>query len=158
MKARHWVVIWFALGAVYLVMEGVWRMGWTHIAMLPVGGLCGLCVGAMNQSPRFYRRPMWVQCLAGAAAILVIELAAGLVINRWLGLGVWDYSHHPGNVLGQICLQYGVLWFLLVPFAIWAEDTARFALWAMDFAGTVPEPEYGRYRLWTLYRDLFMGR
>ena len=40
-----------------------------------------------------------------------------------LGLDVWDYSGLPGNVLGQICPAFGLLWFLLMPFAIRA---ARF--------------------------------
>ena len=42
-----------------------------------------------------------------------IELVFGLVFNRVLQLGVWDYSAQWGNVLGQICPLFTFLWFLL---------------------------------------------
>ena len=42
--------------------------------------------------------------------ITAAELAAGLVLNVWLGLGVWDYSGLWGNFLGQVCPQFRLLW------------------------------------------------
>ena len=49
----------------------------------------------------------------GGTVITAAEFAAGLVLNVWLGLGVWDYSGLPGNLLGQICPQFWALWCLL---------------------------------------------
>ena len=43
-----------------------------------------------------------VQAALGTAFITAAELAVGLVVNRALGLQVWDYSREFGNVLGQI--------------------------------------------------------
>ena len=55
--------------------------------------------------------PLWLQALACAALVTAVELAAGLILNIWLGLGVWDYSDLPGNFMGQICPQFAAIWF-----------------------------------------------
>lgn len=154
------LLLWFALGAVYLVMEGVWRGGWTHISMLAVGGLCGVLIGAVNQIPRFYHLRIVWQSLIGTAIVLVVELLSGCIINLWWGWGVWDYTGRFGNVLGQICIPYALLWVLLMPFAIWFEDTLRYHLWTYFTRCGQPYelPEYEPYRLRDIYRDLFTGR
>ena len=48
-----------------------------------------------------------------------------LIVNRWLGLGVWDYSSLPMNFLGQICLYYFVLWIPLSAAAALLDDGLR---------------------------------
>lgn len=45
--------------------------------------------------------------------ISTAEMAAGLILNVWLGLGIWDYSSLPDNLWGQICQQFWALWCLL---------------------------------------------
>lgn len=60
--------------------------------------------------------------LVSAMLVTALELVAGLVLNVWLGLGIWDYSSMPGNLLGQICPQYSFAWFLLSWVAIRVED------------------------------------
>ena len=45
-----------------------------------------------------------VQMALGAWGITCAEFLTGLVVNRALGLGVWDYSKQPHNLMGQICL------------------------------------------------------
>ncbi|MDL2288258.1 putative ABC transporter permease [Oscillospiraceae bacterium OttesenSCG-928-F05] len=142
------LTLWFALGCVYMVLEGIWRGGWVHIAMLPVGGLCALCVGMVNQIPRFYTMKIAWQALIGTVLTLVIEFAAGCVLNLWLGLGIWDYTGRPLNILGQVCPQYALLWFGLMPLAIWIEDRLRYRLWGEG------EP----YTLRSIYFDLVRGK
>ena len=46
--------------------------------------------------------------LLGAAAVTAGELATGLLVNR--NYTVWDYRGLPVNYLGQICLQFSLLW------------------------------------------------
>ena len=152
--------LWAALGVMYVAMETVFR-GYSHPSMLAVGGLCGLLVGAINQHPRFYNAPVALQSAAGALIVLAVEFAAGCVLNLWLGLDVWDYSGLPGNLLGQVCPQFGVLWFFLMPLAIWAEDTGRWLIWYYEL--TVhgrrrPQPAQEIYSLAQVYREFFTGR
>ncbi len=115
------------MGAIYMVLEGVWR-GWTHISMLVVGGLAAFLIGKLNEHPKFYDRKMWQECLIGTFIILVLEFTSGMILNVRLGLGIWDYSNEPLNLYGQICLPYALLWFFLVPFSIYVDDYLRYKL------------------------------
>ena len=76
------------------------------------------------------------QACLGACLVTVLELITGLIVNRWLGLQVWDYSGLPMNFLGQICLYYFVLWIPLSAAAVFLEDGLRRLLF-----GT-PLPQY----------------
>lgn len=147
-KIMRLLALWFIIGALYYVLEGLWRIpkgGYANIVMLPIGGLCGITVGSINQIPRFFKLPVIVQSLIGAGMVLVVELAAGLILNVWLGLGIWNYSNLPGNILGQICLPFAFLWLLIMPFAIWLEDTLR---WGFGWNGKW-------YSLGSIYKEFF---
>lgn len=65
------------------------------------------------------------QMVLSAVIVTLMELATGLVLNVWLGLGIWDYSDLPYNLLGQVCLLYMNLWFLLSLPAILLDDWLR---------------------------------
>lgn len=153
-------VLWAVLGAVYITLELFWR-GHTHPSMFVVGGICGVLVGLVNQTPPFYHAPVAVQSVIGAGIVLIVEFLSGCVLNLWLGLNVWDYSGQFGNIMGQVCLTYAVLWFLLMPFAIWAEDTARWLIYSWDRLlgrNTGPPPHCPPYTLHRVYTDFFTGK
>ena len=106
------LTIWAALGAAYVVFETLFR-GYSHPSMFVVGGLCGVLVGAIKSGPALLSRPGHRAIgSSGPFIVLAVEFVSGCVLNLWLGLGVWDYSNQPGNVLGQICPAFGLLWFL----------------------------------------------
>ena len=154
------LTLWAALGVMYVAMETVFR-GYSHPSMLIVGGLCGVLVGAINQHPRFYNAPVVLQSAVGALIVLAVEFLAGCVLNLWLGLGVWDYTNQPGNILGQVCPLFGLLWFLIMPLAIWAEDTARWFIWfytAAIYGKDLDRPTQTMYSLTSVYLDLIRGR
>ena len=75
-----------------------------------------------------WRCPLWAQALACGLAITAAELCAGIVLNLWLGLGVWDYSHLPGNLWGQVCPQFAALWCVVSGPAIVLLDWIRYAV------------------------------
>ena len=64
-------------------------------------------------SERMQGRGILLQALVGAVAVTAIELTFGIVVNLWLGWKVWDYAARPLNLLGQICLPFSFVWFLL---------------------------------------------
>lgn len=111
-------------GIVYLLIELLWR-GYSHWSMFILGGACFVLLGLMNQQ---YTRqiPLFIQMLFGAFIITALEFIAGCILNIWLGLNVWDYSNMPYNIMGQICLPYMVLWFLLSPVCIIVDDYMRY--------------------------------
>jgi len=124
--------IWFLMGMVYFVIEGIWRIpkgGYANISMLFVGGLCGLLIGSVNQFPKFYNISVWKQAIIGTIIVLVVEYISGYVLNIKMSLDIWDYSDMYFNINGQICLEFGLLWLLLMPAAIWLEDFIRFKFW-----------------------------
>jgi uncharacterized membrane protein len=57
--------------------------------------------------------------------ITAVEFAVGIVVNIFLGLNVWDYSSVPGNILGQICPAFTLLWFLVSIPASYLSSGAR---------------------------------
>lgn len=121
------LILIFIMGALYMVLEGIWR-GWTHISMLVVGGLSAFFIGKLNEHPFFCDKKMWQECVIGTLIILTLEFTSGMILNVWLKLGIWDYSDTWGNLYGQICIPYAVLWFFLVPLAIYVDDYLRYKL------------------------------
>ena len=126
------LTIWFIIGMCYFVIEGIWRIpkgGYANIVMLPIGGFCGLLIGSINQIPRFYNMSVFKQSIVGTVIVLIIEYISGYILNIKMGLDIWDYSNMYFNVNGQICIEFGLLWFLLIPAAVWLEDWIRFKFW-----------------------------
>ena len=131
-KILKMLAIWFIIGMVYFVIEGVWRIpkgGYANISMLAVGGLCGLLVGSINQIPRFYNMSVWKQSVIGTFIVLAVEYISGHILNIKPGLAIWDYSNMYFNINGQICFEFAVLWFFLMAAAIWREDFIMWELW-----------------------------
>jgi uncharacterized membrane protein len=111
----------------YYAIEVIWR-GRSHPSMFAAGGFCFLIIGGINNAFPWSMSLTW-QALIGAAAATAVEFAAGMILNVWLGLGIWDYSRLPLNVMGQICLPYSLAWIALSAFAVWLDDYLRWKLY-----------------------------
>lgn len=118
-------------GTVYLLIEIIWRAlrgsTPTHWAMFILGGLCFLAIGAINEYLS-WETPFVIQTFIGTSIVLMLEFIFGCILNLWLGLGVWDYSDTPFNILGQVCLPFAVAWLFLVGVAIVLDDYLRYWL------------------------------
>ena len=93
--------------------------------MFALGGLCFIGLGLINEVLP-WDMPLWQQVVIGAGIITVLEFLTGCVVNLWLGWGVWDYSNKPGNILGQICPQFFLLWLLVSLAGIVLDDWLRY--------------------------------
>lgn len=111
-------------GLLYILIELVWR-GWTHWTMFILGGLCFVCLGLINEILS-WKTPLWQQVLIGAGIITALEFLTGYVVNLYLGWDVWDYSNMPGNILGQVCPQYMLLWLPVSLIGIVLDDWIRY--------------------------------
>ena len=124
-------LVLFLIGAVlYAAIELLWR-GHTHWTMAALGGLLFLLLGGLNNWLPWEMPLLW-QIIIGTAIVTAAEFAAGCVLNLWLGLGIWDYSNLPGNILGQICPQFTLAWAGLSLVAIVLDDYIRYWLWHED--------------------------
>ena len=113
-KLTEWMTVFLIGGALYSMLEILWR-GYTHWSMTITGGICFAALYALHVYGT--AMPFFLRCLLGAVSITAAELAAGCIVNLWLGWEVWDYSGVRGNLLGQICLPFSVLWLLLCALA-----------------------------------------
>lgn len=134
-KMGKWVLsvlLWFWIGGVYFFGEVIWKtahgrpemISWTMFALAIVLAIPLERCGA--ELP--WEMPLAWQSFICATAITVVEFVAGLILNVWLGLNIWDYSQLPGNVMGQICPQFFFLWLVLSTFGIILLDWMRYAV------------------------------
>jgi len=108
-KAKRCGLLFAAGAIVYPLLEIAWR-GHSHWTMSLAGGLC---LPLLWHIQRGKRRTLRQQCILGSCLITGVEFLFGCVFNKLLHWQVWDYSHLPLNVLGQICLPFTALWFFL---------------------------------------------
>lgn len=98
-------------GLVYGILEIAWK-GSTHISMFIAGGICFLLIDLIDEA-RLFAGSVILQAPLGAVCITAVELVSGVVVNRLMNLGVWDYSGLPLNLWGQICLPFSAIWLAL---------------------------------------------
>jgi len=129
------LILSLIMGLSYMGIEGLYHIpngGYANIIMVPIGGLCGLLIGVINEIPKFRNMKIWKQSLIGTIITLLIEAISGYIINIKLNLHIWDYSNLLFNWKGQICLLFGFLWYCLMPLVIWFDDLIRYKLWNKD--------------------------
>jgi uncharacterized membrane protein len=136
---RALILLWLGAfgGGLYLLIEILWR-GYTHPAMFFVGGACFVLNGLMNEFRFSWSTPLLLQGLIAAVVVLAVEFVAGVILNLWLRLDVWDYSTLPWNLAGQICLYYAGAWYGLSIVGVVLDDYLRY--WFF-------EEEKPRYRI-----------
>ena len=130
---KSFIFMFFVMGFINTNIELLFR-GYTHPSMLIVGGLCGAFIGLLNE--KNHNVKIWQQCFLGTIIILLLEFISGYIINIKLGLGVWDYSGLRFNLLGQVSLLFGVLWFFLCVPIIWLDDYLRFKFFHSNYYGS----------------------
>ena len=117
-------------GCVYFLIEMAWR-GHSHWTMAVLGGVCFVLIGDINEFIP-WNMPLILQGAIGSGIVTVLELVSGIILNLWLGLGIWDYSNMPFNLLGQICLPFTQLWVALSLVAVVRDDWLRYWLFGED--------------------------
>lgn len=114
-------------GSCYVGMELLWR-GRSHISMFMAGGTCFLLLGGLQKAKPSI--PALLRGFAGAGVITMVELLAGLLVNRQYK--VWDYRHLPLNFHGQVCLPFSLLW---VPLSLGAMELYKHLERGLDKLG-----------------------
>ena len=100
--------IFFATGAVgYAAIEVIWR-GHTHWTMVIAGGVCFIVFSLVEEF--FSERGILFKAMLCALGVTAVEFIFGVVFNLIFGMGIWDYSNMPLNILGQICPVFSLMW------------------------------------------------
>ena len=104
-------VLFFVIGAIgYASIEIIWR-GYTHWSMMIAGGLCFMMFSIIANKMK--EKNIFMKAVVCAIGVTAVEFIFGVVFNIILKMNVWDYSHMPYNLLGQICPAYTLLWGML---------------------------------------------
>ena len=127
-KLKKWGILALIGGVIYAALEMLCR-GYTHWTMVILGGVCFVAVGLLNEVIP-WEMPLAVQMLCGCIIITALEFGCGCIVNVWLGWQVWDYSAEWGNLLGQICPKFSVIWYFVSLIAILLDDYLRY--WLFD--------------------------
>ncbi|WP_037372970.1 putative ABC transporter permease [Anaerovorax odorimutans] len=101
----------FFIGAIGYGIGEVCFRGYTHWSMLVTGGFCFLVLYIANI--RLEHTKLWKKCILGAILITCAEFIVGCIVNLWLDWHVWNYSRYKVQFLGQICLPFSILWFII---------------------------------------------
>ncbi|MDD2217678.1 MAG: hypothetical protein PHX63_04525 [Eubacteriales bacterium] len=101
----------FLVGCVSYGMIEILFRGFTHWSMVLTGGACLVSLYYINLSIK--NAPITIKAIIGALVITFYEFAVGLIVNKWYGFNVWDYSTMKGNCMGLICPLFTMLWFYL---------------------------------------------
>lgn len=109
-KTKEYLIICLVGAIGYSIIEILWR-GYTHWTMSITGGIGFLLLYLTDL--HMQSQNLFFRALVGTAILTFVELVTGCVVNLIFRMGVWDYSSHAGNLLGQICPLYCMLWFLL---------------------------------------------
>lgn len=125
-KIKKHAVLALIGGIIYGALEILSR-GHTHWTMVILGGVCFVAIGLINEVIP-WEMPLTVQMLIGAIIITALEFGCGCIVNLWLGWDVWDYSSEWGNLLGQICPKFSVIWLFVSALAIVIDDYLRWVL------------------------------
>lgn len=124
---KHYLKYLFLLvtgGLIYNIIEVLFR-GWSHWTMFILGGICFIALGLINEVI-LWEMVLWNQMFIGACIITAMEFVTGCVVNLWLGWEIWGYSNMPGNILGQICPQFFLLWLPISAVGIILDDWLRY--------------------------------
>ena len=110
-------------GSTYCTFEVFVRQR-SHWSMFLLGGIIFIIIGSINEIWG-WKTDLIKQIIIGDIITTIGEFFTGCIVNLWLGWNVWNYSNLPGNVLGQICPQFILLWVPLVILAIIVDDVIR---------------------------------
>ncbi|MCI8649531.1 MAG: hypothetical protein HFG20_05380 [Anaerotruncus sp.] len=109
-KFKEYATVYTIGSVAYSWLEVAWR-GFTHWSMTLAGGVGFLLLYLTDW--RLKGRSLLERAAAGCAVLTSVEFLFGCVVNKLLRLDVWDYSKERGNLFGQVCPLYTILWFLL---------------------------------------------
>lgn len=115
-RISEYLFIWAFGGTIYYTFEMFFR-GFSHWTMFVLGGICAaFCVwqGLMLK----WREPLWIQIVRCTIFVVAGEFITGIIVNKWLGWQVWDYTDQPFQLFGQICIPFTIIFSGLCAFGI----------------------------------------
>ena len=117
-------------GSTYYLIE-IWFRGFSHWTMFVLGGVA-LTFCSFQGEVMHWSEPMWIQIIRAVLFLTSLEFMTGIICNKWLKIGIWDYRDQPFQLCGQICLPFSAAWIVVSAAAILLDDWLRWQLYGED--------------------------
>ncbi len=99
--------------------------GFLNGPLCPVYGFGALSIFAMSallgqngRGEQIENISLWILFIGGVILATLIELIAGFLLDKLFHARWWDYSDKPFNLNGYICLEFSLIWGLIISFAM----------------------------------------
>lgn len=119
----------FCVGALAYGGIEIAERGYSHITMALLGGVAMTVIHILNDQRR-EGGSLVLLVLISSYFITGCELLSGEILNKHLGLGIWNYSEMPLNFDGVICAYYTLFWGLLSFVAFILDELIRYRIFA----------------------------
>ena len=106
-KISEYLFFISAGGCIYYTFEVIFR-GFSHWTMFLLGGICFLFFEIQRRMVH-WEDALWLQLVRCIVFVTSMEFITGIIVNKWMRLGVWDYTGQPFQLFGQICLPFVVI-------------------------------------------------
>ncbi len=106
-RFSEYIFMWALGGIIYYAFEIYFR-GFSHWTMFVLGGICLMFFTWQGLTVK-WADPLWLQVGRCVVFVTACEFITGIVVNKWLGWNVWDYTDQPMQLFGQICLPFVVI-------------------------------------------------
>ncbi len=106
-KLAEYGFLWIVGGTIYYSFELIFR-GFSHWTMFVLGGICMMFFAFQGRAVG-WSEALWKQVIRCTVFVIACEFITGIIVNKWLGLSVWDYSNQPFHLFGQVCLPFAVI-------------------------------------------------
>lgn len=111
-RISEFLFIWNTGGVIYYLLEILFR-GYSHWSMFALGG-SAFCFCTFQGYYMRWKEKIWIQVVRGTIFVTSLEFTTGIILNKIMGLQIWDYSKMPFQLLGQICLPFTILFSALI--------------------------------------------
>lgn len=86
--------------------------GFLYGPIAPIYGIAALLIYYANIYTRSFNLPVRLFILFLIPTL--VEYVMSYLLERLFFVRLWDYSNYKININGRVCLQYSILWFILV--------------------------------------------
>ncbi len=104
-------------------------------------------IGQEGSGEQIEKIPLWLLFIGGVILATLIELIAGFLLDKLFHARWWDYSDKPFNLHGYICLEFSLIWGLIIAFAM---RVIQPYIRSHSFQNKIPS-RYGWFLLLLLY-------
>ena len=107
-------ILFIIVGSAYVLCEYIFR-GYSHISMFILAGVCGVFFIDTPNNVYSFELDYGLQVMISTVLCTLGEGITGIVVNKWLELGVWNYSSLHGTFFwGQCNVRFVGVWILLI--------------------------------------------